>query len=329
METEYLDLIVDRYGLTGSIEASAGPGGTAGSNLIIRAGQEKYLLRTRSSEHSSSESIDYEHSLIDAISEYGVPVAPPRKTIDGESCFFHHEKIVELLPWIDGEYHTPGDKTEIRSLGRTIAKLHLATKGRFELKHWQLREDDPNRLLEDLTNLFRRDELVSIDSIANRLVSLRDRVRKTYDSLPKAVVHGDLHPGNILFNDGRLVALLDFDWANRRERIRDISDCLIFFCSERVERINPDDIWSLTQGFKIDQHRALILISAYRELNEILGAELLELPTVLSLRWLQMRIRGGRKVDEKRRSMFLDRGNLFRVMDDFAELDFNESSRAD
>ena len=136
------------------------------------------------------------------------------------------------------------------------------------------------------------------------------------------------HPGRG-FLGGRLVALLDFDWANRRERIRDIGDCLIFFCAERVEAIDPGDIWSLTQGFRIDLRRAAILISAYCEIDGIVASEVAALPTVLSLRWLQMRIRGGRKVSEARRLEFLDRGDLMEVLDAIAEIDLEGLSRAD
>ncbi len=151
----------------------------------------------------------------------------------------------------------------------------------------------------------------------------------TQGTLPHAVIHGDLHPGNILFLDARLVALLDFDWANRREQIRDIGDCLIFFCADRTGQIVPGDIWSLTQGFTIDVSRAVALIQAYSEIDEILPTELLALPRVLSLRWRQMRIRGGRKVEERRRSKFLNRGDLFSVLDGLADFGVEGGYRAD
>ena len=328
METEFPEKIGNLFGLTPP-EISTGPGGTAGSNYLIQSGGERYLLRTRSEEHNSPESIGYEHALVTALSAAGLPVAPPLKTIDGESSFVHGGKRMEILPWIDGVHHKPGDEREIRSLGRTIAQLHLASKNRFGSKHGQLREDDPNRLIDDIGDLFRHVDRLQIASVSSRLDRLRQIEPEHYGSLPRAVIHGDLHPGNILFLGGRLVALLDFDWANRRERIRDIGDCLIFFCAERVEAIDPGDIWSLTQGFRIDLRRAAILISAYCEIDGIVASEVAALPTVLSLRWLQMRIRGGRKVSEARRLEFLDRGDLMEVLDAIAEIDLEGLSRAD
>jgi len=52
-------------------------------------------------------------------------------------------------------------------------------------------------LLDDLAARLR--ELAPIDPLA--------------DGSPGVCVHGDAHPGNVLWHDGRVTALLDFEWA--------------------------------------------------------------------------------------------------------------------
>jgi hypothetical protein len=51
-----------------------------------------------------------------------------------------------------------------------------------------------------------------IDAVADRLIELRP-LDPFSSGEATVVVHGDAHLDNILWHDGRLVALLDFEWA--------------------------------------------------------------------------------------------------------------------
>jgi homoserine kinase type II len=52
-----------------------------------------------------------------------------------------------------------------------------------------------------------------------------------YDTLPHLVIHGDYHPGNLKFQEGRVVGQFDFDWANFDARCFDVALALSYFCS--------------------------------------------------------------------------------------------------
>ena len=51
---------------------------------------------------------------------------------------------------------------------------------------------------------------------------------KLYSQLPKQLIHRDAHPGNIIFNDGKVSAFIDFNFATgeRNIRLRDVCYCL-------------------------------------------------------------------------------------------------------
>ena len=66
-----------------------------------------------------------------------------------------------------------------------------------------------------------------------RLAEQLDAVRSAldeglYPKLPKAVIHGDIHPGNVKFKGSRVAAVYDFDYLSLQARIRDIVDAIIF-----------------------------------------------------------------------------------------------------
>jgi Ser/Thr protein kinase RdoA (MazF antagonist) len=52
--------------------------------------------------------------------------------------------------------------------------------------------------------------------------------------LPQGVVHGDLHPGNVLFEKGRLQAILDFDGARMDWRACEIANAALHFGNDPV-----------------------------------------------------------------------------------------------
>jgi Ser/Thr protein kinase RdoA (MazF antagonist) len=323
MNTPQLEEICRIFGLSGNCTLQQIGGGTAGSASALTCDGRKFLLRTRSTEHRSRASMEYEHAILDAADVKDLPVAAPCRTKTGNSFACIGDDIYELFPWIEGIPFDPGSLSELNSLATTVALFHRSTSAITRHKEGQSREDDPDRLVADLVRFVPDAKPQFADSIRDRLAVLRDEVHRRYPVLPRAVIHGDLHPGNVLFRDGRVAVLFDFDWANRQERFRDVGDCILFFCADRAEPFDTEDIWSLTQAMRIDTARAATFASGYAGVSQIHRSEIDALPIFLSLRWLQMRIRGARKVAEDRREEFLDRGDLFTVLDSFIDVSSN------
>jgi len=118
------------------------------------------------------------------------------------------------------------------------------------------------------------------------------------------VIHGDLHPGNLLYDGDSVSAFLDFDYAAPGMAIRDIGDCLLFVAGSRQSDFDPDDIWSLAQPCRIEKANALAFLQGYISVRPI-PRDWLDLPVVLSSRWIQIRVRGSRKVSREEKVRFL------------------------
>lgn len=136
--------------------------------------------------------------------------------------------------------------------------------------------------------------------------------------LPQSVVHGDLHPGNVKFRGNEVAGLFDFDWANRRERVRDVADGILFFCYAGDDLPDSSDIWSLTEFRAISPGKASGFLESYNAVTTIDRAEYETLPWIMAARLGQMRIRGMRKVPSCDRIRFLDRGSVVETIMSFA-----------
>jgi len=320
------------FGLSGHARILEGVGGTAGASAVIVDGDRRYVLRCRSLEHASKDSIAFEHALLHHLAERGLPVGAPVRTLGGASYAESGGRVFELFPFIAGEPFDPTRPAQLREVAATAARLHRATAGFRRAKPSQGREDEPAGLLRELPQLLPAD-------LAGGAVELLREVRaclaeldgvlgnRVYGRLPEVVVHGDLHPGNVRFRGDRVAGLFDFDWANRRERIRDVGDCILFFAGRRDNGLEPGDIWSLTQGIRLDADRVAQVLAGYGP-GELAAEELQYLPAVMAARWLQVRIRGMRKVPQRRRYRFLDRGDLLTTLRRIRRLDLRELSRS-
>jgi homoserine kinase type II len=56
--------------------------------------------------------------------------------------------------------------------------------------------------------------------------------KSLYDALPHLAIHGDYHPGNLKFKDGKVVGLFDFDWARMDARCFDVGVAITYFCTD-------------------------------------------------------------------------------------------------
>lgn len=72
---------------------------------------------------------------------------------------------------------------------------------------------------------------------------------------PRRILHGDWHPGNLLYREGAVVAALDFDSARIEPRIIDIANAALQF-SMRMTK--PDDPESWPERFEVRRMRALL-----------------------------------------------------------------------
>jgi Ser/Thr protein kinase RdoA (MazF antagonist) len=77
---------------------------------------------------------------------------------------------------------------------------------------------------------------------------------------PRTILHGDWHPGNLLFRDGRIVAVLDFDSVRMEPHAADVANALLQFA---MQTDKPEDPSTWPEGF--DPHLIDAILRGYDE----------------------------------------------------------------
>ncbi len=302
--------ILGRFGLARyrSLEKA---GGTASPKWVVDGPEGRFVLRMRPADEPGELAVAFDHAILRLCHGAGLPVPLPRPALDGMTWLCHGEHLYEALSWLTGSAFDPNDSDSVFELGRFLARFHrvLSTVSPPG-KNGMLREDHPD-LLQPYVSSLR--ELCDDPARRRGLAAFEEELERSrerldtflYDHLPKSIIHGDVHPGNVRFHNSKVSAVYDFDYVSRQSRVRDLSDGLMFFAAKHQSPFNPDEIWSLTQPFELELRRAVLLLRGYETLVPLDGVEWEALPLLIRSRWIQMRLRGSRKVQPSERVDFV------------------------
>ncbi len=291
-------------------------GGTATKKYEIQTLKGRFVLRVRPTEFATEALTRFDHAILQSLSEMQLPVPCPQKNTKGTTWTRIDRDVFEVLSWVEGNYFDFNDTEALQNLGEFLAKFHSLPSEKIpEGKENWLREDHPDLLrpyVTQLTSLCKfNSEKEYIRNIDTQLDHVKSAIDPIYDDLPKAVIHGDIHPGNVTFENSKVSAVYDFDYLSRQARIRDLSDAIIFFAADRTPLV-ADDIFSLTAAFKLNLERSLTLLRGYHKINPLKIEEIQILPLFMKSRWCQIRLRGSRKVGKAKKVGF--------VLNDFFEM---------
>jgi len=215
-------------------------------------------------ETENVKSIAYEN-LIHAKLKSKFPVPELLKTSDKKECIILQEKLVVVMKKLNGKHIRDLNKSQIVNLAQIIAKMHkkLATlkiKGREDLESatefclWMPKNNEKlNAQISKLTNKIRKLKLAS---------------------LPKQIIHADLHATNILFKNDKISGILDWGDAHKDYRAYDIATTLTMFFVR--DSINQEAITLFMRNYtKINPlsstEKRAILVFMQKRLLEIIG----------------------------------------------------------
>jgi Ser/Thr protein kinase RdoA (MazF antagonist) len=288
-----------------------GLGGTATLKFAVDVPEGRFVVRARPTEFAAEPQIRFDHESLRRLAEQGLPVPRPRRRADGTSWFRGEQGVFEVLSWIEGDAFHTGNRAAIAALGTFLGQFHQVLSEHIPLgKEGMLREDHPDLLevyVEQLRGLGQSgQDTAQVERLAQQLQLVRQRLdQDLYPRLPRAVIHGDIHPGNVGFRGAKVAAVYDFDYLGVQARCRDLVDALMFFAANRRQVINPDDIRSLTQPFTPSREWSSWLLDGYEQVNPLTDLEWEALPWLIRSQWLQIRLRGSRKVPREEKLSFV------------------------
>jgi homoserine kinase type II len=220
--------------------------GTVNTNVRVELDAGPIFLRVN--EGKSEDDVRREAAIVAHASGRGVPTPAPLRTPIGDPFAVWRGHFVSLFPWVAGATLARAEltPTHAAAVGQALARLHLAggdfpdhRPGRYEPSEIAAR-------LARIATLGRPELAAAIGLLDAELASLgRDRSA----TLPTGVIHGDLFIDNVMYADGQLVALIDFEQASWGRFAYDLAVTTLAFGYGRDD-FRRDIVRALLNGYR-------------------------------------------------------------------------------
>ncbi|MBL8876003.1 MAG: phosphotransferase, partial [Phycisphaerae bacterium] len=269
--------MVEQYALTRPITMRPlGLGSRANAKTRLSTPRGDFMLKRRAPHRSGEEFVKFVHALHRHLEARAVQVAPLMLTRKGESAVVLDGMVYELHAWVPG---TRWGRTvaEAEDAGLGFGRMLRKAKGfappgkplTVSYHAHPVLEMALKRAIESACKADADTDRAQMTELCKRLDERAVNASKRaagIRALPQGAVHGDLHPGNVLFESGRLRAVLDFDGARIDWRACELASAALHFGNDPVSGV-PIDQWD--PGLDLDRVRAVIA-GAERGLGEAL-----------------------------------------------------------
>ena len=257
---EALRGLLDAYDLGEMRSAKGIEAGTVNTSYDLDLASGRYFLRIY--EEQPRAGAEAEARLLLHLAAAGVKTPPPVQARDGSMVHLLAAKPAAIFPWIDGDMlclHAVTPEAA-HAVGAALARMHLAgppgpsPSGESELGGGRFGPDDLVARCDRIAKSTDAVARVEAEPLRDAVIRI-DRRRRT--DLPKGLVHGDLFRDNVLWHDGQIAALLDFESAHRGPFAYDLAVTILS--------------WSFRDALDLDVARAIV--RGYREVRPLEESE--------------------------------------------------------
>ena len=251
--------------------------------VLITSEQGKFLLKRRARGKDDAFKVAFSHAvqLYLASKQFPLPHLIGTKK-DNNSMLQLRGTVYELFEYIPGQSY-PTTLEATFEAGRVLSLYH-------KLLHDFRSEWQPSGISYHLAPSVEQGlkaipaALTAADSVAGPVLQfLMESYRHAaqmanaigLDGWPKQIVHADWHPGNMLFKDNRVVAVIDYDAARVQPRVIDIANGALQFSiigGDEDIRTWPD---------YIDESRFKRFLRGYDEVMLLSEAEVRTVPWLM------------------------------------------------
>jgi len=209
--------------------------GTINSNFAVETERGAWFVRIN--EGKSLADVAWEARLVAALAAGGVVTPPPVVARDGRPYAAllgsDSDKWVSVFPWRAGRHLGPGEITPdiAAAFGAALAQLHQV--GLALPAAWRRRSIyDHDHLVARYARFAASGDpaLARAISVIGRGLAAASAAAAVRDHATHGIIHGDLFRDNVLWDAGRLVAVLDFEQASGGSLAYDLAVCINDWC---------------------------------------------------------------------------------------------------
>jgi len=240
-------------------------GSAATPKLLIRSDSGTFVLKRRATSPDAPQQARFAHELQLRLGSAGFPLPQLVGTRSSKRSILELSgRIYELFRYLEGSRFI-GSASQCMASGWALALFHQMAA---ELTPDQSRHAPTyhaNPVIPDKLRWLTPDRLPGAEperaaELAHRLADAYDRASASIDALgfanwPRQTIHGDWHPGNMLFEGDRLAAVIDYETARTDARCVDLAGAALQ-CSMMATPGRPPHEWP--ENLDLNRYKATL-----------------------------------------------------------------------
>ncbi len=241
-----LAVVLSRYdiGVINSIHRFR-RGSESSPKVLVRAARGDFILKRRAPERVDASRVRFSHRVQMHLADRRFPLPRlVRSRLDGATLINLDDRLYEMFEYIHGEKYDQSLATTA-SAGQALANLHLALAdfppGEEPAGSTYHNADGVRANLEALDQQLGADHHATIETLREQYEDAALRAEERgLSQWPVQVIHGDWHAGNMLFRNGEVVAVIDYDTVRAAPRVIDVANGALQFSLQRGDQGNAD-----------------------------------------------------------------------------------------
>ena len=223
-----LNVFLSKYNIDNINEFSGIKGGTSNSNYLLTADNKKFIL-TIFEERTNQENLPFYFDLMNHLNAHDIKCPEVIKDKQGNFSNSIKQKHAVITSFLTGSSLEKIKPIHCSNLGLTIAKMHNASKKLNIKRENELGFDKLGIIIEKLKTYKKHIDDEKLKFIEDEFLFLSREINK---DLPSGIIHADLFPDNIFFEENNLTGIIDFYFSCNDFYAYEIAICLNAWCFE-------------------------------------------------------------------------------------------------
>lgn len=224
----------------------------------------EFILRSRTLDENAISKFSNEQLLLNKVSKI-IEIKLPNllSTESGYKYFIDKNSLWTAYPLIKGEILCAWwnleklSEEQKKNVFVTLRELHSKTFGKLtgKIDNYDFIEDVTHRL-SDIGNNISTDEFIRIQKAVNIVKNFQNNLQKQ----DICFIHGDYHPGNIIFKENEIIGLLDFDFSRSGSFLEDLAYTVMMFLRNYKQpfEFNEEDYQKFLNWYRVKEEDIII-----------------------------------------------------------------------
>jgi Ser/Thr protein kinase RdoA (MazF antagonist) len=224
---------------------------SANANFFIQADNGRFFVKIILEPHTLANKIS-EVAYIDHLLAHGAPVTPYLLNRDGHHIFMEDGLMATVQNFVSGSLPEI-TMDSVSQIGSFLGKLSLIQFYDLPQRYGWISPEYIKLNLEKFSRNFNVDSKAA--GILRIYNSCRDFERNILPKLPKSIIHSDGHSENVIFENGKLKAFVDWEDATIAPALLDFVSSAAYWCLHDDEkRLRPKLYRAFYKSYTKERH---------------------------------------------------------------------------